>query len=97
MCQAVSITTSIDDHKQWIEEDFCGLLKRNTVVVYRVDPGFFFIPDKRDAIENEIHIHACSVARAYLHCQYTLIATMGSVQSLLVLNKGDLSTVPSKD
>jgi len=48
------------------------LLKRNTVMVDRVDPGFFVIPDKSDAIENEIYIHACSVGRTYLHCQYAL-------------------------
>jgi hypothetical protein len=42
-------------------------------MVNRVDSGFFVIPDKRDAIENEIHIHTWSVDGMYLHCQYALM------------------------
>ena len=39
-------------------------------MVDRVDPSFFVIPGKSDAVEYEIHIYTFSVGKMYLHRQY---------------------------
>jgi hypothetical protein len=40
------IATGINQNQEWIKKRFSRLLKGNSVMIHRIHPRFFYIPDK---------------------------------------------------